>query len=437
MTDSTSRREFLHRAASATAATGFLTSLGAPEEVLADPRPIPKAALRHPLGRYEPVRMGVIGTGGMGTGHCESIVGLAKKGLTDVRIEALCDVCQPRLLAAKAKVDEGQGGSVPTYADYRALLAVKELHGVLIATPEHWHAKMAEDAIEAGKDVYVEKPMTLRLKEALRLWDVARTNPEVIANVGTQFVMTPSYRAARDLIAQGAIGKPVSSQTGYCRNSKDGEWLYYAIDPAWQPGVNVDWKRWCGHLGGVPWDPEVYARWRRYRRYSTGIIGDLLVHQMTPLIQAIGLGWPTRVTAAGGHYIDKKMENHDQVNLTIEFEDEHTMIVAGSTANEMGLEIVIRGHKGNLYVGGRNAVLRPERLFAEELEERTIVGEDHGDDQDALRMKWLECIRTREAPPSPVELGVKVMVIVDLATRSMWEGKAFGYNAAARKVRKL
>jgi len=127
----------------------------------------------------------------------------------------------------------------------------------------------------------------------------------------------------------------------------------------------------------------------------------------------------------------------DQINLTIEFENEHTMIVAGSTANEVGLETMIRGHKGNFYLGGRNAILRPERLFAEEVEEQTIVGEDHGDDQDALRMRWLECIRTREPAPSPVELGVKVMVIVDLAARSMWEGGAFGYDPVKRKVKRL
>lgn len=432
------RRDFL-KAASASLLAAELVG----DELLADPRPLPRAAPPATLHPAEPVRMAVIGTGGMGTEHCRAILKLCKDGKTDARIEALCDVCQPRLAAAKKIVDDAQvgvsggGGDVATYTDYRELLARPDLHGVLIASPEHWHQQMAEDAIEAGKDVYVEKPMTLRLKQAIRLWDVQRKNPQVIVNVGTQYVMTPSYRAARQLIAEGAIGKPVWSQTGYCRNSKDGEWLYYAIDPAWQPGVNLDWKRWCGPLGDAPWDPEVYARWRRYRRYSTGIIGDLLVHQMSPLIMAIGLGWPVRVTAAGGHYVDKKMENHDQVNLTIEFEDEHTMIVAGSTANELGLETLIRGHKGNIYLGGRIAILRPERLYAEELEERTIPGEDLGDAQDQLRLGWLECIRSRAAPPSPVELGVKVMVIVDLATRSMWEGKAFGYDPAKRKVRKL
>jgi hypothetical protein len=131
------------------------------------------------------------------------------------------------------------------------------------------------------------------------------------------------------------------------------------------------------------------------------------------------------------------MENHDQVNLQIEFEDEHTMIVAGSTANELGLETVIRGHKGNLYVGGRHALLRPERIWAEEVDERTFQGEDLGDDQDQLRLHWLNAIRSKGPPASTVELGAKVMVVVDLATRSLWEGSAFGFDPVQRKVKKL
>lgn len=428
----TSRRDFLRTSA------GVAAALTVPvEELLADPRPVPRALPHAPLGPDEPVRIGVIGTGGMGTGHLESFVTAAREGRANVKVVALADVCQPRLMEAKRKAEAVQGPGIDTYTHYPDLLARKDIQGVLIASPEHWHARMAEDAILAGKDVYVEKPMTLRLKDALRLRRVVEENPTAIANVGTQFVMSPSTVEAKKLIAEGAIGKPVWSQTSYCRNSKDGEWLYYGIDPAWQPGVNLDWDAWCGPLGKAPWDAAVYARWRRYRRYSTGIIGDLLVHKITPLLFAMDLGWPTRVVAAGGHYVDKVMENHDQVNLTIQFEKEHTMIVAGSTANERGLETLIRGHKANLYLDGRTTKLVPEQLFANEVDEQTVTGEDHGDDQDALRLKWLECIRTREPSPSPVELGAKVMVIVDLATRSMWEGGAFEFDPQSQKVRKL
>ena len=433
-----SRRDFLRRTAGVAAAATVAPAFAAAEEWLDDGGPVAQAGKRAALGADEPVRIGVIGTGGMGSAHAEALTRLNTEGRTKVRVDALCDVCGPRLDAAKKKVDAAQGSDTPTYGDHLELLKRPDLHGVLIASPEHWHAQMAEDAIEAGKDVYLEKPMTLNLKDALRLQKVVRDNPDAILIVGTQFVMTPSYRAARDLIAKGAIGKPVWSQTSYCRNSKDGEWNYYEIDPAWKPGVNVDWKRWCGPLGKADWSPEVFARWRRYRKYSTGIIGDLLVHHMAPTILALDVGWPVRVSASGGHYIDKKMENHDQVNLTVEFEREHTMIVAGSTCNELGIERVIRGHKGNLYVGGRNAMLRPERIYADEIDEREIAAPPGAgaNDQDELRVSWIEAIRSRQKHPSDVELGTKVMVIVDLATRSLWQGSAFEYDPVKRKVSK-
>jgi predicted dehydrogenase len=255
--------------------------------------------------------------------------------------------------------------------------------------------------------------------------------------VGTQYVTYSSYIDARRLIAEGKIGKPVFSQTSYCRNSKDGEWLYYEIDPAWQPGVNLDWTAWTGPLGKQPWSPEVFARWRRYRKYSTGIIGDLLVHRITPLMMALDVGWPVRVVASGGHYVDKAMENHDQVNINIEFEKEHTMIVAGSTANEVGLETLIRGHRANLYLGDRRLTLRPERIYAEEIEEQVLEGEDLGDPQDVLRARWIEAIRERGPSPSPIDLAAQVMVAVDLASRSMWDGRAWGFDPRRLKARRI
>ncbi|MCI0436079.1 MAG: Gfo/Idh/MocA family oxidoreductase [Gemmatimonadetes bacterium] len=434
--EATTRRDFLLQGMALAAGAAAITS-AACASGMAGGGALPVAAPRASLRPGEPVRIGVIGTGGMGTEHCRAFLRLKKDGRTDMRIAGLADVCQLRLEAAQKIVEEGQGEPVRTYTDHDALLADPTLHGVLIASPEHWHAPMAEHAIAMGKDVYVEKPMTLRLDAAFRLSDVARRNPEVIVQVGTQYVMIPSYIEAKRLIAEGAIGKPVTSQTSYCRNSKDGEWLYYEIDEKWEPGVNLDWRAWCGPLGERPWSPDVYARWRRYRDYSTGIIGDLLVHRITPLMMALDVGWPVRVVASGGHYVDKAMENHDQVNLNIEFEREHTMIVAGSTANELGLETVIRGHRANLFVGGRTTVLRPERIYAEEIDEQTIEGPDQGDSQDMLRVNWIDCIRSRQAPASPVDLGLKCMVIVDLATRSLWDGRAFGFDPATRKVRAL
>ncbi len=435
--DATNRRDFLRKSAVIAASASAISALGY-EDVSADPSSIPVTPGVTPPRDADPVRIAVIGTGGMGTEHCRAITKFAQGGKADVQIVAICDVCEPRLKAAGEAIRKlGATHEIAAYTDYRQVLADRTIHGVLIAVPEHWHGRIAEEAMIAGKDVYVEKPMTLRLKQAMHLREVARKNPDRIAVVGTQYTTYETYMEAKRLLAADAIGKPLFSQTSYCRNSKAGEWLY-KLDPEWKPGVNLDWKMWLGKDSPkIDWDPEVFGRWRRYKDFSTGIIGDLLVHYVTPLVMALDVGWPTRVVASGGHYIDKAMENHDQVNINAEFEKEHTMIVAGSTSNELGLETLIRGHKANMYLTSKKLTVRPEQAYTEEVDPKEFTAPDVGDAQDALRMQWLDAIRSRVQPVSTIELGTKVMVIVDLATRSMWTGKSYGFDPNRMRVREI
>ena len=429
------RRTFLTQAAALAGAGIGLTSASALGRQKDE-----RTATRHTKARLqvkdgEPLRIGVIGTGGMGSGHCGAIVGQVKNGEYDAQIVAVCDVALPRGERARASLSESQGIEVALYQKHEELLARDDLHGVLIASPEHWHAQMVTDAIMAGKDAYIEKPMTLKLDDALWLKRLMEANDDMICQVGTQYMMYPKYIEARRLIEEGAIGKPIFSQTSYCRNSKDGEWLY-PIEADIVPGPALDWERWCGPLGVHDWDTEVYHRWRRYRTWSTGIIGDLLVHMTTPMIYALGGPWPTRVAASGGHYVDKAMENHDQVNINLEFESEHVMHIVGSTCNEQGLETLIRGHKANLYLGGKDLVLRPERIFSDDIDEQVIQCDDISP-QHALRANWMNSMRTREVNQSPVEFACKVMVMVDLATRSMWDGQAYSFDPETLRAKAI
>lgn len=423
-----SRRDLLTRAA---AAAGASTLLGSRFLARGMER-VPKALPRVSLADDEPVRMGLIGAGGMGGGHMNAIMGFRDRfhrqednGL-NVDIVAVSDCALPRQQDWMQRCSDRQGFQVDGHQDYKELIARDDIHCVLIASPEHWHAQMAIDAILAGKDVYLEKPMTLHLEDAVRLFRVVEANDQIL-QVGTQKMMIPRYREAKRLLEEGAIGHPTLSQTSYCRNSPDGEWNYYAIDERIQPDSTLDWDAWCGPLGPADWDPLVYHRWRRYQRYSTGIIGDLLVHQMSPMMYCLNVGWPTRVTASGGHYVDKAMENHDQVMITVEFEGGHTMIVAGSTINQTGLETMIRGHHANIYLNSNDCILRPEPKFEDDVDEQRILCPGIRD-QDELRKNWLECVRSREANQSPVEWGLKHMVVVDLAARSMWEGGAYSFD---------
>jgi predicted dehydrogenase len=433
----TDRRSFIKTSAVMAASAGALSTLSY-EDVSADAASIPVTPGVTPPRDSDPVRIAVIGTGGMGTEHSRALTRFLQKGTADVQVVALCDVCVPRLTAAYDAIRKlGATHDIALYTDYRKVLADPSIHGVLIAVPEHWHGRMAEEAMIAGKDVYMEKPMTLRLKQAMHLREVARRNPDRIAVVGTQYTTYATYLEAQRLLAADTIGKPIFSQTSYCRNSKNGEWLY-KLDPEWKPGENLDWRMWLGKDSPkIDWNPEVFGRWRRYKDFSTGIIGDLLVHYMTPLVMALDVGWPTRVVASGGHYIDKTMEDHDQVNINAEFEKDHTMVIAGSTSNELGLETLIRGHRANMYLTSKKLTIRPEQAFTEEVDPHEFTAPDSGDPQDALRMQWIDAIRSRVQPVSTIELGTKIMVIVDLATRSMWTGKAFGFDPVKMRVREI
>ncbi len=431
-----SRRDFLTRSAAVAAGAALSrTPAWATGEDARDAKlEIPEAQARARLGPNDPIRMGFIGMGGMGTTHLESTMGQIAAGAVNLQVVALADVCKPHLDKAMGIAKSQQSGvEVAGYRDYHQLLSRDDIHCVLIATPEHWHAQNAVDAIAAGKDVYLEKPMTLGLRNAIWLNDVMKANPDMRLQVGTQYLMHEKYHHARKLIAEGAIGHSVSSQTSYCRNTPSGEWNYYDVDPEVVPGEMLDWEAWCGTFAPRPFDTLVFHRWRRYKDFSTGIVGDLLVHVMTPLVFALDAGWPTRVSAVGGHYIDKAMENHDQVNLTIQFEKEHTMVVAGATNNELGTETVIRGQKGNLLLNGNNCVLRPEREFQDEVDPKDIPA-DNSDDQPKLRLDFLNAVRTRGQNVSQSEFATKVMVIVDLATRAMWEGKTFDFDPKSLKV---
>lgn len=424
-----SRRSFLGTTAAAGAAAIGLNAAAGAAKPHKPILPTVKPGRAPGLGANEPIRMAVIGTGGMGTGHCHAFCNFAEKGTAEVQLVAIADVCDERRMSAHRAVVEKQNGiDVMETRDYKQLLARDDIHGVLIASPEHWHAQHIIDALHAGKDVYTEKPMTLRLDQAMAVRKAVESHPERIFQVGTQMIMLPKYQEARKAIKAGKIGAPIWSQTSYCRNTPSGEWNYYGINNEWQPGVNLDWNAWLGHLGPRDWDPKVYARWRRYKDFSTGIVGDLLVHVMTPMIFALDAGWPTNVVATGTHMIDKDMENHDQVNLTVVFETGHTMVVAGATNNEVGLETLVRGNKANMYLNGRHCDIRPERAYVDEIDAEEIQCPDIGNDQDQLRLNWLESIRSRTPAISNIDLASKVLVAVDLATRSMWDGHAYTFD---------
>ena len=277
MTERPSRREFLRMAAAAGTTASMATVLHAQERTSTQDVP--------PNERLQ------IATFGFGIqGISDTRTALQVPG---VELAAVADVYDGRLTLAK----ELHGDQVFTTRDYREVLARPDIDAVLIVTPDHWHAKMAIDAMKAGKDVYVEKPMVQDLDEGPRVIDVAHDTKRIL-QVGSQRVSSIVYAKAHDLYRGGAIGELNLVEAWINRNSAIGAWQY-SIPPDASPQT-IDWDRFLGNAPKRPFDPVRLFRWRNYRDYGTGIPGDLFVHLFSGIHYVLDSLGPTRVMATGG-----------------------------------------------------------------------------------------------------------------------------------------
>jgi predicted dehydrogenase len=229
-------------------------------------------------------------------------IGIGIRGQQDVRaalrtpgaeLAAVADVYDGRLALAK----EIWGNQVSTTRDYRETLARPDIDAVVIATPDHWHRQIAIDAMKAGKDVYVEKPMVQQLDEGQLVIDAARQTGRIL-QVGSQHPSSIVHAKARELFRAGAIGELNIVEAWINRNSALGAWQY-SIPPDASPQT-IDWDRFLGHAPKRPFEPVRLFRWRNYRDYGTGIPGDLFVHLFTSIHFVLDSLGPTRAIASGG-----------------------------------------------------------------------------------------------------------------------------------------
>lgn len=272
---SASRREFLKVAAAGVAGTASSARVLAAAQ----------GPAQSPLDR---IQIALIGAGGQGMGDTRTAL-----GVPGVELVAVADVYQGRLDRSK----EIWGESLFTTRDYREVLARPDVDAVIIATPDHWHARMAIDAMKAGKDVYVEKPMVQDVDEGPRVIAAARETGRIL-QVGSQRVSSIIYAKARELFLSGAIGELNFVEAWWHRNSAMGAWQY-TIPPDATPDT-VDWDRFLGDAPKRPFEPIRLFRWRNYRDYGTGIPGDLFVHLFSGIHYVLGSLGPTRIMASGG-----------------------------------------------------------------------------------------------------------------------------------------
>ena len=434
------RRDFLRQAGalSATLSTGFAKSSG--------------RSSGRVIGANDRINIGIVGCGDRGYGV--STV-WAKVGAENnsCRVAAVADCYQRRVNKAKDyhKCDG--------YLDYREVVNRSDIDAVYIATADHWHAKVALDAMDHGKDVYLEKPMCHTLEEVRQLVATVKETGRVL-QVGSQTTSADQWWKAKKAIADGMIGKMIMSQGSYHRNSVTGEWNYYKIDDDAGPDQSgeryVDWKTWLGSAPKRPWDPDRFFRFRKYWDYSGGIATDLFYHVVAPL----NICWdkpqyPHKVMASGGIYggpaFEEKREVPDTFHLLAEYAEGHSLVLSSSMANSQHIPGLIRGHEGSIIMveHGRfegatpNIIVRPEKVRVKEndqvvmkpinpdykfgLEEQKIEVEQY-DPLVAHMNNFLDCMRTRKKPHLDVETGACAQVLITAAVESYRQGKVLYFD---------
>ncbi len=273
------RRQFLRLASSAAATTSVLARSDAALAAQEDEKPV---------APNDRIRLALLGGGSMGQG--DTATALKVPG---VELVAVADVYDGRFAECRARF----GRDLQTTRDYREVLARKDVDAVIVATPDHWHSRIAIDAMEAGKDVYCEKPMMHAVEEGVRMLEAQRKTGRIL-QVGSQCVSSIVYEKARELLRSGAIGT-VSLIEGFTnRNSVMGA-LHWPI-PKDASTETIDWDRFLGRAPKRPFEAARVFRWRLYKDYGTGMTGDLFVHLFSGLHFVTGSHGPSRVFCSGG-----------------------------------------------------------------------------------------------------------------------------------------
>ncbi len=283
---SATRRSFLRNMA-ATAAAPALLSTRIDDQVFELERPKQQQAAKVP-GPNDRVRVATIGTGIIG--FIDTDTALKVPG---VELVATADVYEGR----RTHAQERYGSTLKTYVDYREILDRKDVDAVLICVPDHWHARMAIDAMKAGKAVYCEKPMVRQVSEGSGVI-AAQKETGAVFQVGSQFASSILYDKVKELIREGAIGELNAVEARMNRNSAIGAWQYSI--PTDASPQTCDWDRFLGDAPRHDFDPVRFFRWRNYWDYGTAVAGDLYVHLFTGIHHALSAIGPDSVAAMGG-----------------------------------------------------------------------------------------------------------------------------------------
>ncbi len=341
--------------------------------------------------------------------------------------------------------------------DYRRLLDRADVDVVCIATPDHWHARMTIDAVNSGKDAYVETPMVRTPAEAVAVADAVARTGRIVA-VGVQSLSDPSVKIVRENLQNGAIGPLVQFQGGAFRNDSRGQWRFYRVATAMNPKT-VDWPMFLGSgfdVGGVrigpkseqfPFDRTTFAQWRCSTAFSSGPYSDLLVPLVAKFMSATGLRYPVRVIGSGGLFHEHDGRDiPDTATVCAEYAEGCQMLVTATTASNYPIEEVIRGRRGSIRFAKdglqlfrdepSKASAFPARLDRVLEATETIAVESPKNETEALWRDFIGCVQTRNANPiCPPDVGAAAAIVASMGWESSRLGLALTWDAVRREVR--
>jgi predicted dehydrogenase len=379
------------------------------------------------------INLGIIGCGGLGNASlniCSS--------RPDVVVTAACDVWKDRLDPVLAKF----GSSCTGYTDFREMLQRKDLDAVIIATPAHWHAVMAIAAAEAGKDIYLQKPMTMHVGESLAVRNAVKKH-NVICQVGTQIHASENYRRVVELIRSGNLGAISSVRTFFVMNEAPNG--IGSGNNTMNIPKGLDWDMWVGPARMQPFNPNLvkdafyHCFWMDF---SGGWTPGMAPHIIDLPVWALDLGFPLEVSATGGRFILKDdgdvYDNHEVLirypNLTITWMNSITNsygfdFLRGQESKRR-LGIYFHGVNGTLQTDYDNHTILPEgnRMVGMQTPPVSIPP------SPGHELEWLECIRSRKQPSCNPGYHVKIDIPLALSTLSLKLGRSIRFDPVTEKI---
>jgi predicted dehydrogenase len=370
--------------------------------------------------------LGLIGAGGRGT-----LVMTTFQKDPAVRVGAICDVYEPNLERGLATAKKAQAAAPTAYRNYKQLLADKDIQAVLIATPEHWHAQMVLDALAAGKDVYVEKPLCQTPEQGVALVEAEKKTRQII-QVGMQRRSYDLFLDGRDIVASGKLGKVRMVRSWWLNNYLGGR-KATRLD-----GV-LDWEQWQGPIKKrIPLDPDIFRSWRHYADYAGGIVADQGAHVYDGIHLLMNAGYPVAVTAAAGKPHREGFDTPESVVVTAEYPED---FIGVFTINYAAMRYRSRNDQMNHLDGdqARMDIGREEcRVYMEGAEETPAISrkseKGFGWATDLHVQNFLECVRTRKTPAAPMHKGFQAALVVQMANTSLKTGRRMKWNAKLNKV---